>query len=145
MWSRSSILAAAAVGVAGLVTAATAGGLEIKVTEDRTKACAKAEKRYKKLFPDAKEDPGVAVVTMYKYNFCPANLTVKVGTTVKWVVLDKRTSHSVWLKDAGQPESERKFAEESWSFTFQAPGDYPYLCGPHWKDEDMRGYVRVTP
>ena len=145
MWSRSRALAALVLGAAGLATAAAAGAPEIEMTEDRLRACAKAEKRYRKLFPDAKPEPGVAVVKMYKYNFCPANLTVKVGTTVKWVVLDKRTSHSVWLKQAGVAESERMFAEESWSFTFQAPGDYPYLCGPHWKDEDMRGHVKVTP
>lgn len=122
---------------------ALAGGPEIEITEDRAKACAKADKRYQELYPDAKDD-GAVIVKLYKYNFCPANVTVKVGDTVRWINVDKRTSHSVWLKDAGNEESERFFPEEQWEFTFMATGDYPYLCGPHWEKEDMIGYVKVT-
>ena len=115
---------------------------EIEITEDRAKACAKAEKRYAKLYPEAKKD-GTVIVKLYKYNFCPANVTIKSGTTVRWVNVDKRTSHSVWLKQAKIDESERFFPEEIWEFTFVSPGKYPYLCGPHWKDEGMRGFVNV--
>lgn len=143
MWSRSSrgLLAAA---VAGVVISPGAGAKEIKVTEERAKICAKAATRYKKLYPDATAEPGTVVVTLYKYNFCPANITVKSGTTVRWVNVDRRTSHSVWMKDAGVAESERFFPEEQWDFTFVTPGEYPYLCGPHGKQEGMRGYVKVT-
>jgi len=118
-----------------------AGG-EVEVTPERAKICAKADKRYAKLYPDAKDD-GTVVVKLYKYNFCPANVTVKPGTTVRWVNVDRRTSHSVWLKQAGVDESERFFPEETWDFTFVTPGAYPYLCGPHWKEEGMIGFVRV--
>ncbi|MBT3702515.1 MAG: copper-binding protein, partial [Alphaproteobacteria bacterium] len=52
--------------------------------------------------------------------------------------------HSVWLKQAGEAESERFFPEEQWEFPFITPGEYPYLCGPHWDQEDMRGFVRVV-
>ena len=92
----------------------------------------------------AVEDDGVVVVKLYKYTFCPLNVTVKPGTTVRWVNVDKRTSHSVWLKQAGVAESERFFPEEQWEFPFITPGEYPYLCGPHWDQEDMRGFVRVV-
>jgi len=125
------------------ISPALAGGPEIEVTEERAKICAKAEKRYAKLYPDAKDD-GAVIVKLYKYNFCPPNLTVKKGTTVRWVNVDKRTSHSVWLKEAGVEESERFFPEEIWEFPFMATGDYPYLCGPHWDAEKMLGYVKVT-
>jgi len=138
----------ACVGVVGTVVLTTlpasSGGGEIDVTPERARACAKADARYAKLYPDAKDDAAV-IVKLYKYNFCPANITVKAGTTVRWVNVDKRTSHSVWLKEADVDESERFFPEEIWEYKFENPGKYPYLCGPHWKDEDMRGFVKVEP
>jgi len=137
----AALLAAAPPAAAG---AADAGSGAIKVTPEKEKICAAADERYKALFPDAKDD-GAVVVKLHKYTFCPPNLKVKVGTTVRWVNVDKRTSHSVWLKEAGIKESERFFPEERWEFTFAAPGKYPYLCGPHWQSEGMRGFVEVTP
>ena len=110
---------------------------------DQTKLCGEAEERYVELFghPSAEEE-GVTVVSMYKYNFCPAELTVPLGTTVRWVNVDKRTSHSVIVP--GEPESDRAFPEESIEFTFLLPGDQQYLCGPHWESRDMIGMVTVT-
>ena len=58
--------------------------------------------------------------------------------------VDKRTSHSVWFKEAGKEESERLFPEEGWSITFGTPGEYPYVCGPHGEQEGMVGKVTVT-
>ena len=113
--------------------------------DKRAKTCAKAEKRYQKLFGKPSADEDVTVVKMYKYTFCPIGVEVKQGTTVRWVNVDKRTSHSVWLKEAGKDESDRLFSEEKVEMTFDLPpGDYPYLCGPHWKDEGMKGTVRVV-
>ncbi|MBT4888476.1 MAG: copper-binding protein [Rhodospirillales bacterium] len=120
-----------------------ADSLEIEITPDRISACEKAQARYQELYPDA-DTSGVHVVLLHKYNFCPANLTVKAGETVRWINVDKRTSHSVWLKEAGSDESERFFPEEQWEYTFTMPGDYPYLCGPHWESDSMLGYVKVT-
>lgn len=120
-----------------------AGGPEVPISPERTELCARADKRYAELYPDAKDD-GAVIVKLYKYNFCPANVTIKTGTTVRWINIDKRTSHSVWLKQAGEAESERFFPEEQWEFPFMAAGDYPYLCGPHWQQEDMIGYVKVV-
>jgi len=121
-----------------------AGGGAIEITPERSSACAKADKRYAKLYPGA-ESGNVVIVKLYKYNFCPANISIKAGTTVRWVNVDKRTSHSVWLKQAKVEESERFFPEETWDYTFEQPGQYPYLCGPHGKDEGMNGYVKVLP
>lgn len=113
---------------------------------DKVAICGEAEDRYVELFghPSADEE-GVNVVLMYKYNFCPAELTVPVGTTVRWVNVDKRTSHSVLVKDSGEPESDRAFPEESVEFTFMIPGPQDYLCGPHWETQNMIGMVTVTP
>ena len=108
----------------------------------QTELCAEAEARYVDMFGHpSSEEAGVTVVTMYKYNFCPAQLTVKVGTIVRWVNVDKRTSHSVIVK--GEPESDRAFPEESVEFMFLTAGDAPYLCGPHWETYDMIGMVTV--
>ncbi|MBL6958534.1 MAG: copper-binding protein [Rhodospirillales bacterium] len=109
-----------------------------------TKAiCDKAAARYKKLDIDKPKDG--AVVLMYKYTFCPAQKSVKAGTAVHFINVDKRTSHSVWFKEAGQKESDRFFPEEGFMVKFDQPGTYPYLCGPHWKEEGMKGALTVTP
>lgn len=147
MWSNNKACSVAAVMLAACMLAspvAWAGGGEIEITEGRKKACVEAQARFEKLYPDFRPESGVVIVKLYKYNFCPGNLTVKPGTKVRWVNVDRRTSHSVWLKDAGLEESQRMFPEEIWEHTFTKSGAYPYLCGPHWKQEDMRGFVKVV-
>lgn len=115
--------------------------------DDKTAAiCAEAEERYVEQYgaPSSAAD-GVAVVLMYKYKFCPEQIEVPIGTTVRWVNVDKRTSHSIILKDTDEPETDRLFPEESFEFTFIAPGAQNYLCGPHWESHDMIGMVTVKP
>ena len=115
--------------------------------DDKTaELCAKAEARYVDMFghPSA-EAEGATVVTMYQYRFCPETLTVPVGTTVRWVNVDKRTSHTVHLSEAGEKESKRLFPEENFEFTFLSAGSQQYLCGPHWETRKMIGMVTVTP
>ncbi len=108
--------------------------------------CAEAEERYAEMFGSpSSEAEGVTIVKMYKYNFCPAQITVPVGTTVRWVNVDKRTSHSVLVKDSGVPESDRAFPEETIDFTFMVARPQDYLCGPHWETHNMIGMVTVEP
>lgn len=136
MTHRITRLALSCVAVLGTVSPVFAG-------DDDAKLCAHAEDRYVDLFGAPSADAeGVTVVKMYKYRFCPAEITVPVGTTVRWVNVDKRTSHSVIVPDA--PESDRAFPEESIEFTFLSEGDQRYLCGPHWKTQQMIGMVTVT-
>ncbi|TQV77832.1 cupredoxin domain-containing protein [Denitrobaculum tricleocarpae] len=125
------------------VFAAVSASAEADTVSD---ICSEAEARYVELMghPSA-EAAGVTVVTMYKYNFCPARITVPVGTTVRWVNVDKRTSHSVLVKNSGEPESDRVFAGENIEFTFMLPGPQDYLCGPHWEVQNMIGRVTVVP
>lgn len=82
-----------------------------------------------------------AVVEIKDYKFIPATVTVKVGATVKWVNAEKRTSHSIWFKEAGIGESERFFPGESWQRRFDKPGTWRYRCGPH---PEMLGTVVVV-
>jgi plastocyanin len=75
------------------------------------------------------------------YKFTPAELKVSRDTTVKWVNNEKRTAHSVFFLGPDGFESERLFPGESFSRTFDKPGNYPYRCGPH---EEMKGRIEVS-
>ncbi len=81
-------------------------------------------------------DVGIA-----EYRYSPAEVRIKVGDTVRWTNKEKRTSHSVLFPGNPSLESERMFRDESWSRTFDKPGEYPYICGPH---PEMRGLVVVS-
>jgi plastocyanin len=131
--------------VLGIALVVGMPGSHAQISEEkRAKICAKAENRYQSIFGKPSTSEDVAIVMMHKYTFCPLNVTVKQGTTVRWINVDKRTSHSVWFKEADKAESERLFGEESVEIKFDLPlGEYPYLCGPHWKEEGMIGTVLV--
>ena len=83
---------------------------------------------------------GPVVVEIRDYKFVPESVTVKAGATIKWLNAERRTSHSVWFKEEGLPESDRFFPEESWTRKFDKPGTYRYTCGPH---PEMFGVVVV--
>ncbi len=85
----------------------SAGGASAATPEEVAAICAEAAKRYDEQFGSAQSAAREPVVAMYKHTFCPRKLTVKQGATVKFVNVDKRTTHSFWFRDAGKPESER--------------------------------------
>ncbi len=120
-----------------------------QMTEEKKQICEKAEQRYRKIYGHPSSDllkDGIHVVKMYRYTFCPPQVTIRQGESVRWVNVDKRTSHSVWFRDEGKPESERIFPdpEEKVEMKFDLPpGEYPYLCGPHWQSDGMIGKVIV--
>lgn len=80
-------------------------------------------------------------VAIREYKFEPAELKIKVGTTVKWTNQEKRTSHSVLFTGPAGFESERMFPGESWQRTFDKPGSHAYTCGPH---PEMKGRIEVV-
>lgn len=80
-------------------------------------------------------------VTIQDYRYEPAELTVRAGTTVRWLNNETRTSHSILFTGPDGFESERIFPGESWERTFDKPGVYTYSCGPH---PEMHGIVTVT-
>ncbi len=134
----------------GVLGASSANAEDLRMESKRdpakiAKRCAKAEARYVKLYGKKPTEEDVRIVMMYKYTFCPEVIDVKKGETVRWVNVDKRTSHSTWFKDAGKEEDARLFPEESAEMTFDfATGEFPYLCGPHWDSDDMIGRVIVS-
>jgi len=69
--------------------------------------------------------------------FQPAELTVKVGTTVTWINRDD-IPHLVVLP--GKFRSEALDTNDKFSFTFTAAGDYKYFCSLH---PQMTGMIKV--
>lgn len=124
----------------------SAGRALAATPEEVAAICAEAAKRYEEQFGAAQSAAAEPVVAMYKHTFCPRQLTVKQGAVVKFVNVDKRTTHSFWFRDAGKPESERFLPGEGAAMTIDLPpGEHTYLCGPHWEREDMTGTLTVTP
>lgn len=82
-------------------------------------------------------------VEIRDYKFLPAHLSIKAGTTVRWVNAEKRTTHTVRFSADGQlVESDRLFPGDHYERRFDKPGLYAYLCGPH---PEMTGSIEVTP
>ena len=76
-------------------------------------------------------------VTIDNFTFEPAQLTVKVGTTVTWKNRDD-IPHTV--VSAGKFRSKTMDTDDSFSFTFTAAGDYKYFCSLH---PHMTGMIKV--
>ncbi len=79
-------------------------------------------------------------VDIVKFKFVPQQLIINVGDTVIWTNREKRQYHSVWFKEAGDPEADYFFPDETYRRTFDKIGTFNYLCGPHPK---MTGSVQV--
>ncbi len=79
-------------------------------------------------------------VEIIKFKFQPQEITVKVGDIVRWTNREKRQYHSVWFEQAGEPEPDYFFPDETYQRSFDSPGTFPYRCGPH---PEMTGVVTV--
>src|ERR1700676_2309615 len=75
----------------------------------------------------AAEEPNA--VTIDNFTFTPPDLTVAVGTTVKWVNHDD-IPHSVVDKNKAS-RSKALDTDDSFSFTFASAGTFDYFCGLH--------------
>ncbi|MBD8506248.1 cupredoxin family copper-binding protein [Hoyosella sp. G463] len=75
------------------------------------------------------------------FEFAPSSITISVGDTVTWVFDDGQIPHDAISRDPS-PEQFRSptIREDSWSFTFTEPGEYPYFCSIH---PQMTGTVIV--
>ena len=67
--------------------------------------------------------------TMQNYTYQPANMQVRVGTTVTWTNQDS-VPHSVTFKN-GMKDSGLLTQGQSFSYTFNTPGTYQYYCTVH--------------
>ena len=78
------------------------------------------------------------VVTIDNFTFTSREMTVAVGTTVKWVNHDD-IPHNVIDKNKAF-RSKPLDTDDSYSFTFASAGTYDYFCGLHPK---MQGKIIV--
>ena len=76
-------------------------------------------------------------ITIDNFTFTPAELTVKVGTTVTWTNHDD-IPHTI--VSAGKFRSKALDTDNSFSFTFTAAGGYKYFCSLH---PHMTGTIKV--
>ena len=69
------------------------------------------------------------VITIDNFTFSPKELTVAVGTTIKWVNHDD-IPHTVVEKKTTF-RSKALDTDDSYSFTFTSAGAFDYFCGLH--------------
>ena len=81
-----------------------------------------------------------ATVDIDNFAFTPAALTVTAGTTVTWKNEDD-SPHRIGDKN-GTFKSAALDTDDSFSHTFAAPGEYPYICTIHPR---MVGKIVVKP
>jgi plastocyanin len=83
--------------------------------------------------PEAEAD-GEEEVTVHIVDFAfePATITVEVGTTVTWIN-DGPTDHTSTAYEGGDKiwDSEILSAGQTYSYTFEEAGSFPYLCALH--------------
>ena len=68
-------------------------------------------------------------ITIDNFTFSPKELTVAVGTTIKWVNHDD-IPHTVVEKKTTF-RSKALDTDDSYSFTFTSAGEFDYFCGLH--------------
>ena len=94
----------------------------------------------------AQQDPSSATpvtgnaVTIQNFAFAPANLQVKVGTTVTWTNNDT-APHTVTFRDGSLTSSSTLRQGDTYSYTFTKTGTFSYYCDFH---PYMVGQVVVT-
>jgi plastocyanin len=79
-------------------------------------------------------------VVIKGFSFDPMEIEVASGATVTWTNEDA-APHTI--KDNGDlfPESEELAQGDTFSFTYDTPGEHPYICGIH---PYMKGTVTVS-
>ncbi|MGH3516096.1 MAG: cupredoxin domain-containing protein [Haloechinothrix sp.] len=89
--------------------------------------------------PDAPPpDAGTETVEIVDFEFAPGDIEVPVGTTVEWTQQDS-SLHTVDFEDG--EESGDLEQGDTYSRTFDEPGEYPYDCFYHPR---MTATVTVT-
>ena len=74
-------------------------------------------------------ESGIVNVEIEDFTFNPVAITIKKGTTVRWIQKDsvKHTATS----DDGVFDSGLLSKDETWSYTFKEAGTFAYHCTPH--------------
>lgn len=73
--------------------------------------------------------PATLDVAIQDFLFVPPDVSIIAGTTIRWTNYDN-APHTSTSND-GIWDSGLLHQNESYSFTFDTPGVYPYICTPH--------------
>jgi plastocyanin len=79
--------------------------------------------------PSVAGTPEPAKIVVKNFMFTPTPLTVKAGSTVTWINKDDEP-HTV-VSDTGLFKSGGMDTNESFSFKFDKPGTYHFICTIH--------------
>jgi plastocyanin len=90
--------------------------------------------------PAAAAPASIVEVKIDNFAFSPATITVKAGTQVTWINHDD-IPHTVDSTE-GRFKSKALDTDDTFQFTFTAPGEYPFYCRMHPK---MTGKIIVQP
>lgn len=126
-------VAIVALGIGGVIVANSGGDDMSMGHENKTQGTSNS---------DAEVKPGPNEVIIKNFAFNPEKLTIKKGTKVTWTNQDS-ARHDI---TPDQPSENFKASEllakgESYSFTFNAVGNYSYKCSPH---PYMKAMIEVT-
>jgi plastocyanin len=83
--------------------------------------------------------PAEQIITLKAFAFTPAAIAVRAGTIVTWRNLDEEP-HTV-VSSTGAFRSDALDQNDSFSFKFDEPGEYAFICSIH---PHMRGTIIVT-
>ena len=72
-----------------------------------------------------------ATVIIKDFQFQPKEITVKVGTTIRWENQEDSQYHSILFTGMSDKKHDYFFPNDSRERTFDKPGTYPYICEPH--------------
>ena len=86
----------------------------------------------------AAQDPNEVVID--NFTFGPKDLTIAVGTTVKWVNHDDIPHTVVETSTSRTFRSKALDTDDSYSFTFASAGTFSYFCSLH---PQMQGKIIV--
>jgi plastocyanin len=94
---------------------------------------------------DANQGDSAVVVPMAGFAFAPTTMVIQAGQTVRWVNQDT-APHTATADDGAAFGSDLLHTGESFSHTFDAPGDYPYFCELHGSagGDGMSATIRVV-
>jgi plastocyanin len=79
--------------------------------------------------PASAQPPNTILIDVENFMFAPLSMTVKAGATVTWTNRDQEP-HTVMSSD-GSFRSGALDTGDSFSFKFDKPGTYQYVCTIH--------------
>lgn len=117
--------------------------IAITITADATSAGTRAPKKFARVATNNSTAAEPTIVQVSSFKFEPKVLTVKVGTTVRWI--NKGGWHTVEADNGSFKSTELKSENSFFDHRFDKAGKFPYHCTFHGAKggKDMAGTIIV--